>query len=264
MKSFAISMVLLLCACFAAAQTYGTNHQGNQKITNGPVVEYTSDHSAMIAWSTKEAAGTYVAYGTSQNNLNQRSEKVWGGTNHRVEIKNLQPGATYYFQVRSENAKGSGADVESPIATFTTQARGTAPDRDNRNVGVNGTPTSSATSAGGVAPQVAPGALPDVTHGPVLEYVSDHDAVIAWTSRENTDMQIHYGTSPTALTLATDASESPRGSNHRVRLINLQPSTTYYVQMTTNTGQPVGNVAQFQTVAQGAAPNRQNVNLGPK
>lgn len=110
----------------------------------------------------------------------------------------------------------------------------------------------------------ATAAMPDVTHGPVLEYVSDHDAVIAWTSKAGSDMQIHYGTSPSTLTLATDATEKPGGTNHRVRLINLQPSTTYYIQMTTNTGQPVGNVAQFQTVAQGAAPNRQNVNLGPK
>jgi phosphodiesterase/alkaline phosphatase D-like protein len=264
MKSFVVSAVLLLCACFAAAQTYGTNHQGNQKITNGPVVEYTSDHSAMIAWSTKDAAGTYVAYGTDRNSLNQRSEKAWGGTNHRVELKNLQPGATYYFQVRSEDAKGSGADVESPVVSFTTQAKGTSPDRDNRNVGVNGGTQASPASATNPAPQVAAGALPDVEHGPVLEYVSDHDAVIAWTSRENADMQIHYGNSPSALTLAADAAENSRGSNHRVRLINLQPSTTYYIQMTTNTGQPVGSVAQFQTVAKGAAPNRQNVNLGPR
>ena len=108
MKSFTMAAaILLLCACGATAQTYGTNQQGNQKITNGPVVEYTSDHSAMIAWSTREAGGTYVAYGTDQKNLNQRSEKAWGGTNHRVEIKNLHPGATYYFQVRSENAKAN-------------------------------------------------------------------------------------------------------------------------------------------------------------
>jgi phosphodiesterase/alkaline phosphatase D-like protein len=114
------------------------------------------------------------------------------------------------------------------------------------------------------APGTTAAALPDVTHGPVLEYVSDHDAVIAWTSKAGSDMQIHYGASPTSLTLATDATEKPGGTNHRVKLINLQPNTTYYIQMTTNTGQPVGGVVQFQTVAQGAAPNRQNINLGPK
>ncbi len=113
-------------------------------------------------------------------------------------------------------------------------------------------------------PQTA--ALPTVTHGPVLEYVSDHDAVIAWTTKDPSDMGIHFGTTPTTLTAANsqaaDATENPHGTNHRVKLDNLQPNTTYYIQVTTNTGQPVGNVAQFQTVAKGAAPKRQNVDLG--
>src|SRR5919112_4142830 len=96
-----------------AAAQYGTNQQGTQKITNGPVVEYTTDNSANIAWSTKLPGGTYVAYGTDRNNLDKRATKDWGGTNHRVSIKNLEPNKTYYFQVRSENAAagGKGADV---------------------------------------------------------------------------------------------------------------------------------------------------------
>ena len=119
------------------------------------------------------------------------------------------------------------------------------------------TPQTTAPAAGTTA------ALPDVTHGPVLEYASDHDAVIAWTSKAGSDMQIHYGNNPSSLTLATDATEKPGGTNHRVKLINLQPSTTYYIQMTTNTGQPVGSVFQFQTPAKGGAPIHE-VNLGPK
>ena len=137
--------LLLLAICLTATmvvaqsnQDFGTNREGTQKITNGPVVEYTSDHSAMIAWSTKYPAGTYLVYGTDQNNLNQRSQRAWGGTNHRLEIKNLQPSTTYYFQVRSENARGTGDDVQSPVASFRTVARGAAPERENRNVGVGG------------------------------------------------------------------------------------------------------------------------------
>ena len=151
--------VLLLTLCLAATlvvaqsnQDFGTNREGTQKITNGPVVEYTSDHSAMIAWSTKSPAGTYLVYGTDQNNLSQRSQRGWGGTNHRLEIKNLQPNTTYYFQVRSENAQGTGDDVQSPVASFRTVARGAAPERENRNVGVGGDNTgmssgSASTSA---------------------------------------------------------------------------------------------------------------------
>ena len=139
---------------------YKINQSGTQKITNGPVIEYTSDHSAMIAWTTKYPGGTYLAYGTDQNNLSQRTEKAWGGTNHRLEIKNLQPSTTYYFQVRSEDANGHGAmgaDVQSNVESFKTVAKGAAADKTNYNVGVNGgnaTPTSGtngmpATSASG-------------------------------------------------------------------------------------------------------------------
>src|SRR5512132_2147522 len=104
---YKIWLVVVLClgVSVVVAQTntnqdYGINREGTQKITNGPVIEYVSDHSAMIAWSTKSAAGTYLLYGTDPNNLTQRSHKAWGGTNHRLEIQNLQPNTTYYFQVR--------------------------------------------------------------------------------------------------------------------------------------------------------------------
>ncbi len=156
MYKTAAVLVLALATTMAWAQSsqdnYQTNQAGAQKITNGPVIEYTSDHSAMIAWSTKLPAGTYIAYGTDRNNLNQRTEKAWGGTNHRLEIKNLQPSTTYYFQVRSENAAGQGAqgsDVESPVDSFTTVAKGAAPDRTNRDVGVNGTNSSAASYSTG-------------------------------------------------------------------------------------------------------------------
>lgn len=154
MLTIAILMAASTSICYAqngsANTQFGVNQQGAQKITNGPVIEYTTDHSAVIAWSTKEPAGTYVAYGTDPNNLNHRSEKTWGGTNHRVELKSLTPGTVYYFQVRSENAQGSGADVQSEVAKFATGAKGTGADRQNHNVGVNGA-GSEMTNAGRVA-----------------------------------------------------------------------------------------------------------------
>jgi hypothetical protein len=152
MRSTLLIVTLAFATSVAIAQKsapnnedYKINHSGAQKVTNGPVIEYTSDHSAMIAWSTKDPAGTFIAYGTDSKNLNQRTEKSWGGTNHRLEIKNLQPSTTYYFQVRSEDASGAGAkgaDVESNVASFRTVAKGAKPDRANRNVGVNRTTAS--------------------------------------------------------------------------------------------------------------------------
>jgi Purple acid Phosphatase, N-terminal domain len=103
-------------------------------------------------------------------------------------------------------------------------------------------------------------ALPNVTAGPILEYASDHDAVIAWTSKGPSDMELRFGTSATSLTQTADAVENPHGTNHRVKLNNLQPSTTYYIQMLAS-GQPVGSVISFQTVAKGAQPNRSHASL---
>jgi phosphodiesterase/alkaline phosphatase D-like protein len=112
-------------------------------------------------------------------------------------------------------------------------------------------------------PNATTAAQPQVTHGPVVEYASDHDAVLAWTTKQPFDIQVHYGTSASSLTQASDVAEHMGGTNHRVQINNLQPSTTYFFQLTTNTGQPIGSVYSFQTVAKGATPVRQ-VNLGPK
>ena len=261
-RAVSIFVLLVFAASMSFAKThkqdqYGVNAQGNQKITNGPVIEYVSDHSAMIAWSTKSAGGTYIAYGKDQNNLDQKTTRAWGGTNHRLEIKNLEPSTTYYFQVRSENAKGSGADVESPVASFQTVAKGAAPDRQNRNVGVNESGSNALPQSG----QPGSSATAQITNGPVLEYASDDDAVIAWSTKQGADMSIKYGTDKNNLSQAADAAEKS-STNHRVKLDNLQPSTTYYFQVMQN-GQPVGDVIQFQTVAKGQA-KKENVNLGVK
>jgi phosphodiesterase/alkaline phosphatase D-like protein len=102
-----------------------------------------------------------------------------------------------------------------------------------------------------------------VTSGPAVEYVSDHDAVIAWTSKNPVDMKANFGTAANSMTQTADAVENSRGTNHRVKLNNLQPDTVYYYQMTAS-GQPVGAMNTFKTVPKGAPPNRTYVDQGPK
>ena len=86
-RALSVFVLLMFAASMSFAKTqkqdkdkYGVNAQGSQKITNGPVIESVSDHSAMIAWSTKSAGGTYVAYGKDKNNLDQKTTRAWGGT----------------------------------------------------------------------------------------------------------------------------------------------------------------------------------------
>ena len=74
-------------------------------------------------------------------------------------------------------------------------------------------------------------------------------------------MSIKYGTDRNNLSQTADAAEKST-TNHRVKLDNLQPSTTYYFQIV-QSGQNVGGVQQFQTVAKGQQ-RKENVNLGVK
>ena len=97
----------------------------------------------------------------------------------------------------------------------------------------------------------------------MLEFADAKSAKIAWTSKQGANLGMHYGTDPKSLTGAVDAVEKMSGDNHRASLVNLTPNTTYYVQMTTSTGQPVGPIYTFKTPAQGQPPiHEQALNPG--
>lgn len=121
------------------------------------------------------------------------------------------------------------------------------------------TPAAGQNPAANTNPQAG---MPEVAKSPVLEFANAKEAKIAWTSKQGADMDMHYGTDPKNINLAVDAIEKSGGDNHRATLTKLQPNTTYYVQMTTKTGQPVGQVFSFKTPAQGQAPIHQQP-LGP-
>ena len=85
-----------------------------------------TDSTATIAWSTNRRGSSRVTYGTDPNNLTQLGEAPWGqgGLTHRVVLKNLQTNTTYYFQVETGQAQGTGGEVESErVQSFTTRSR---------------------------------------------------------------------------------------------------------------------------------------------
>ena len=91
-------------------------------ITNGPVVENVTETTAVIAWSTNVNAGTILRYGTDPDHLEQIASMPWGGLTHRVNLKDLNPNTTYYYQAESPNAQGTGTTAQSPPASFKTKA----------------------------------------------------------------------------------------------------------------------------------------------
>lgn len=119
--------VLPLCAQDEAAP----------RITNGPVVESVTPTTGVVAWSTNVSSGSVVNYGRSQDRLTHRSEMPWGGYTHRVTLHQLQPDTTYFFQVSSPDAEGSGEMVRSEVEQFHTPpvngdaATGHGPDNQN-------------------------------------------------------------------------------------------------------------------------------------
>jgi len=104
----------------------GMQENGRVRITNGPVIEEADGGHARIAWSTNIQGSSRVQYGTDLGTMNKLAEAPWGvgGLTHRVDLKNLQPGTTYYFQV--ETGQAAGSEVESDIFSFRTPNNGEA------------------------------------------------------------------------------------------------------------------------------------------
>ncbi|HLK08670.1 MAG TPA: fibronectin type III domain-containing protein [Candidatus Angelobacter sp.] len=94
-----------------------------------------------------------------------------------------------------------------------------------------------------------------ITHGPVVENVTDTTAEIAWSTNVNSGTALHYGTDPTHLD--QNAGMPWGGFTHRVLIKTLKPNTTYYFKAESGQGQGTGTLAEaaqasFQTKPAGA------------
>lgn len=211
----------LVVSVFALGQMPQNPAQAqNLQIINGPVVERTGPHGAVIAWTTNVGGSSVVHYGTDPNNLNQTAQAPYKNNSnqpnqtHRVRIHNLQPGTGYYFVADSGEGFGTGTQAKSQVAQFTTPQ-----------------PGQSGNSAG------QGGAL-QIVNGPVVEDVGNNYAVVAWTTNDGSSSFVHYGTDRNNLsqTAQTDYVDTDKGNQsghlnpatHRVRVDNLQPGTTYF------------------------------------
>ncbi|HEY6249812.1 MAG TPA: fibronectin type III domain-containing protein [Candidatus Angelobacter sp.] len=101
-----------------------------------------------------------------------------------------------------------------------------------------------------------------ITHGPIVELITDSTAQIAWSTNVNAGTLLHYGTDPEKLDHT--ASMPWGGLTHRVVLKHLNPATTYYFMAESMQGQDTGTQAQaqrssFKTVAVGEPPVRHMV-----
>jgi hypothetical protein len=118
----AVVMAGLLPVCFAQSNSK------DLKITNAPVIESVTNHSATIAWSTNTGGSSVVKYGTDPNNLSKTEQEPYkqGGGTHRVKLENLQPNTKYYFTVSSAHGQGTGTSASATDDLKTLPGPGTA------------------------------------------------------------------------------------------------------------------------------------------
>ncbi|MFI5089376.1 MAG: fibronectin type III domain-containing protein [Terriglobales bacterium] len=86
-------------------------------ITRGPTIEFADDRSAVISWTTSDAAPSAVYYGTRRSGLTQTAEAASGTTFHRVHLSGLEPATTYFFALDTGQGQPAGA-----VSNFQTAA----------------------------------------------------------------------------------------------------------------------------------------------
>ncbi|MBT7586624.1 MAG: PKD domain-containing protein [Gemmatimonadetes bacterium] len=85
-----------------------------------PQIESLSDQTAVIVWSTDEAADAFVYYGIG-GVMDHAVGRVALGSSHRVTLANLEPNTTYEFKAVSVDIGGNGPS-ESAVMVLTTLA----------------------------------------------------------------------------------------------------------------------------------------------
>ena len=88
-------------------------------ISNVEVLEVTAS-SAVINWTTDEAANGNVEYGTTSNYGLSAAADGSAVANHSVSLTGLTDGTTYHFRVRAMDQ--SGNEATSDDQTFTTSS----------------------------------------------------------------------------------------------------------------------------------------------
>ncbi len=233
-KRIALVAVVLAVAVWCGGQVYAQNNP-NVQITAGPAVQNVSGSSATVTWSTNVPSSATVKYGTDPNNLTQTAQEAWGGTNHSVTLKGLQPGQKYYYQVASGQGLNTGTGATSNIEQFTAGQQAASAQKQ------------------GVAPL-------QVLVGPIAQSVTDTSAQVAWETNRPSSTILKYGTSPSAL---TQTKEKAYGlTHHAIQLSGLQPNTEYYLSVQDEGGREVAK-SQFRTSAPGQTAQQFKVTHGP-
>jgi phosphodiesterase/alkaline phosphatase D-like protein len=96
---------------------------------------------------------------------------------------------------------------------------------------------------------------PDITNGPVAEYITDSTCTIGWSTTTPGKMTVRYGTDPKQMSKTAESVEGSDPRNHHVQLSGLSPDTRYYFQVVAD-GEALRNAGTFSTVGKGDPPTK--------
>ena len=217
-------------------------------VTQSPTIQYADDEFAVITWTTDQPFASRVFYGKDAANLNQIAEDGKSlSMRHQVDLPNLQPSTTYYFRIDTGQGTAATASADN-VNGFQTTALGADPVR-NQQPFKGSLQTAQNPTTGQTASTPNFGNI-SITRGPVIQYLDDTTAVIAWGTNVPASNTLYYGTDPANLLYT--GGDFKDATDHRVHLSNLKPSTRYYFQFDEpSSTQPA---ASFATVSTGAQP----------
>ena len=186
----------------------------------------------MIEWDTDESSNSEGSYGVDENDLEDFTSSGENVVAHKLTFTDLDPGTSYSYQIGSTDPSGNGA-TESAIAVFTTD-----PELDLTQ--------------------------PQIVDGPDESYVNDRSATISWELDEESSGEVEFGTTEE---LGFIRSVPTTSDEQEITLSNLEPSTTYYYQVSSfdlsNNGPVQSSIEQFITDAEAdiTAPEIDNVDF---
>lgn len=219
-----------------STNTTATGAADSIQITMGPEIRNFNGSQGTLYWETDKVAANDVRYGSAANNMNLRAYEAGGSRQHSVELKNLQPGQTYYFEILRRNGTIRQTGQFTLPATAQAQTAGTF--AAIPVVMSNGAATSTAagTTSGNV----------QITSGPTVQSVSDTQAIVTWTTNVASSSTVRYGQSWLAL---NQTAQSPWGTSHTVTISGLKPNTRYFFRAESAQAENTGQQARSQFVS---------------
>jgi subtilisin family serine protease len=163
-----------------------------------PRVSILTDTTTTIEWITDEESEGAVEYGltTSYGSIEPKEPSGEYTLVHNITLTGLTPSTSYHFRVRSKDNSPNANEYISNDYKFTTKDE----------------------------PDLKP---PKILEGPT-RVVGETTATIFWTTDEDSDSVLNYGTTPDYGLIVSDPSLV---REHRIILTNLIHSTLYYYQI---------------------------------